>query len=71
MHGSTSDHTIRNGVLARFRPPGAGLDTHRARGPEASFTVEESVPLLVDFLLSELGTPVLAYLDRSGQTVPW
>ncbi|GGX27247.1 SDR family oxidoreductase [Streptomyces noursei] len=40
-------------------------------GPDAPFTVEESVPLLVDVLLSKLGTPGLAYLDRSGQTVPW
>ncbi len=40
-------------------------------GPDAPFTVEESVPLLVNILLSQLGTPGLAYLDRSGQTVPW
>lgn len=40
-------------------------------GPDAPFTIEESVPLLVDILLSKLGTPGLAYLDRSGQTVPW
>ncbi|MEU9497671.1 SDR family NAD(P)-dependent oxidoreductase [Streptomyces sp. NPDC048196] len=40
-------------------------------GPDAPFTVEESVPLLVDVLLSQRGTPGLAYLDRSGRTVPW
>ncbi|MFJ1602144.1 SDR family oxidoreductase [Streptomyces sp. NPDC088253] len=40
-------------------------------GPDAPFTIEESVPLLVDVLLARLGTPGLAYLDRSGQTVPW
>lgn len=40
-------------------------------GPDAPFTVEESVPLLVDVLLTKLGTPGLAYLDRSGRTVPW
>ncbi|MFD0020208.1 SDR family NAD(P)-dependent oxidoreductase [Streptomyces sp. NPDC058382] len=40
-------------------------------GPDAPYTVEESVPLLVDVLLSKLGTPGLAFLDRSGQTVPW
>ncbi|KIZ16486.1 SDR family NAD(P)-dependent oxidoreductase [Streptomyces natalensis] len=40
-------------------------------GPDAPFTIEESVPLLVDVLLSKLGTPGLAYLDRFGQTVPW
>lgn len=40
-------------------------------GPDAPFTIEETVPLLVDVLLSQLGTPGLAYLDRFGRTVPW
>ncbi len=40
-------------------------------GPDAPFTIEESVPVLVDVLLSRLGTPGLAYLDRFGKTVPW
>ena len=40
-------------------------------GTNAPFTIEESVPLLVDVLLSRLATPGLAYLDRSGRTVPW
>ncbi|MFD4599828.1 SDR family oxidoreductase [Streptomyces sp. NPDC058464] len=40
-------------------------------GPDAPFTVEETVPLLMDVLLSRLGTPGLAYLDRFGKTVPW
>jgi NAD(P)-dependent dehydrogenase (short-subunit alcohol dehydrogenase family) len=40
-------------------------------GPDAPFTIEETVPLLVDVLLSKLGTPGLAYLDRTGKTVPW
>ncbi|CAL9637185.1 SDR family NAD(P)-dependent oxidoreductase [Streptomyces sp. enrichment culture] len=40
-------------------------------GPDAPYTVEETVPLLVDVLLSRLGSPGLAYLDRFGRTVPW
>ncbi len=40
-------------------------------GPDAPFTLEESVPLLVDLLLSRRGSPGLAYLDRAGRTVPW
>ncbi|MER7842499.1 SDR family NAD(P)-dependent oxidoreductase [Kitasatospora sp. NPDC096077] len=40
-------------------------------GPDAPFTIEETVPLLADVLLSRLGTPGLAYLDRFGRTVPW
>ena len=40
-------------------------------GPDAPFTLEESIPLLVDVLMSRLGKPGLAYLDRWGKTVPW
>ena len=40
-------------------------------GPEAPFTIEESVPMLVDLLVSKRGVPGLQYLDRSGRTVPW
>ncbi|MFJ9721770.1 SDR family NAD(P)-dependent oxidoreductase [Streptomyces sp. NPDC101209] len=40
-------------------------------GPDAPYTLEGSVPMLVDVLLSRLGTPGLAYLDRFGKTVPW
>ncbi|MEU6131658.1 SDR family NAD(P)-dependent oxidoreductase [Saccharopolyspora sp. NPDC047091] len=40
-------------------------------GPDAPYTVEESAPLLVDVLLSRLGEPGIAYLDRFGKTVPW
>jgi NAD(P)-dependent dehydrogenase (short-subunit alcohol dehydrogenase family) len=40
-------------------------------GPDAPYTIEETAPLLVDVLLSRLGSPGLAYLDRFGQTVPW
>ncbi|WP_055546995.1 SDR family NAD(P)-dependent oxidoreductase [Streptomyces sp. NBRC 110028] len=40
-------------------------------GPDAPFTIEETVPRVVDVLLSRLGRPGLAYLDRWGETVPW
>jgi NAD(P)-dependent dehydrogenase (short-subunit alcohol dehydrogenase family) len=40
-------------------------------GPEAPFTIEESVPLLVDVLISKRGVPGLQFLDRSGHIVPW
>ena len=40
-------------------------------GANAPFTLEESVPLLADILVSKLGTPGLQYLDRFGQPVPW
>lgn len=40
-------------------------------GPDAPFTIEESIPRVVDVLLSRLGKPGLEYLDRFGHTVPW
>ena len=40
-------------------------------GDEAPFTLEETVPLIVDVLLSRLGKPGLEFLDRFGETVPW
>lgn len=40
-------------------------------GPDAPFGIGESVPILVNLLISQLGKPGLQYLDRFGQTVPW
>jgi NAD(P)-dependent dehydrogenase (short-subunit alcohol dehydrogenase family) len=40
-------------------------------GPSAPFTIEESVPKLVDVLLEKRERPGLEYLDRFGKTVPW
>ena len=40
-------------------------------GPNASFSVEESIPKIVDVLLAQLGKPGLRFLDREGRTVPW
>jgi NAD(P)-dependent dehydrogenase (short-subunit alcohol dehydrogenase family) len=40
-------------------------------GPNAPFTIEESVPKLVNVLLAKRERPGLEYLDRFGETVPW
>jgi NAD(P)-dependent dehydrogenase (short-subunit alcohol dehydrogenase family) len=40
-------------------------------GPGAPLVIDESVPRVVDVLISRLGKPGLEYLDRFGQTVPW
>ncbi|MGW7515468.1 SDR family NAD(P)-dependent oxidoreductase [Streptomyces sp. NPDC054796] len=40
-------------------------------GEDAPYSVKESIPLLVDVLLSRLDTTGLAYLDRFGRPVPW
>jgi NAD(P)-dependent dehydrogenase (short-subunit alcohol dehydrogenase family) len=43
----------------------------RLGGPKAPYSVEESVPLIVDVLLGVKGKPGLAFLNRDGNTVPW
>lgn len=40
-------------------------------GPEAPFSVEETIPEIVDTLLAQQGTPGLRFLDRHGKAVPW
>jgi NAD(P)-dependent dehydrogenase (short-subunit alcohol dehydrogenase family) len=40
-------------------------------GPEGRLSIEESVPNLVNVLLSKQGTPGLQYVDYLGRTVPW
>jgi NAD(P)-dependent dehydrogenase (short-subunit alcohol dehydrogenase family) len=40
-------------------------------GPKARLSIEESIPSLVDILLSKLARPGLEYLDYLGRTVPW
>ncbi len=40
-------------------------------GPNATFSVEETVPQIVDTLLAQQGTPGLRFIDRHGATVPW
>lgn len=40
-------------------------------GPNAPFSIEESIPKVVDVLLAQQGKPGLHYLDRDGKTVPW
>jgi NAD(P)-dependent dehydrogenase (short-subunit alcohol dehydrogenase family) len=40
-------------------------------GPDARLSIEESVPNLVNVLLSKQGNPGLEYLDYLGRTVSW
>lgn len=40
-------------------------------GPHATFSIEETIPQLVDTLLAQLGTPGLRFIDRHGEIVPW
>ena len=40
-------------------------------GPEAPYTVEESIPKLIEVLLAKRGRSGLEYLDRDGNPVAW
>ncbi|WP_445611984.1 SDR family oxidoreductase [Hafnia alvei] len=40
-------------------------------GPEAPLSIEQSIPKVVNVILSQQGKPGLQYLDREGKTVPW
>ena len=40
-------------------------------GPDAPFTLDETVPDIVDTLIGKRGRPGLEYLDRKGRAVPW
>ncbi|WEK47712.1 MAG: SDR family oxidoreductase [Candidatus Andeanibacterium colombiense] len=40
-------------------------------GPDAPFSLEETVPAIVDTIVAKRGRPGLEYLDRMGATVPW
>ena len=40
-------------------------------GPNARLSIEDSIPNLVNVLLSTRGRPGLQYLDYLGNTVPW
>jgi NAD(P)-dependent dehydrogenase (short-subunit alcohol dehydrogenase family) len=40
-------------------------------GPEGRLSIDESVPGVVNVLLSKLGRPGLEYLDYQGRTVRW
>ncbi|GAA3213790.1 SDR family NAD(P)-dependent oxidoreductase [Microbacterium terregens] len=40
-------------------------------GAEAPLTVDESVPLVVDVLVSRLGHSDLEFLDNEGRVIPW
>ena len=40
-------------------------------GPDAPFTLEETVPDIVGLIIGKRDRPGLEYLERNGNTVPW
>ncbi|NII10808.1 hypothetical protein [Oleiagrimonas sp. C23AA] len=40
-------------------------------GDEATYTIEETIPLVADMLEKNHGRPGLRYVDRFDATLPW
>lgn len=40
-------------------------------GSEALLSIEESIPLVVDMIDANRGTPGLRYVDRFSNDLPW
>ena len=40
-------------------------------GANATFSIEESIPLVVDMVQANRGRPGLRYLDRFNKPLPW
>ncbi len=81
-----ADHTVRIHALNMFMRSHAARHADGARslllvapgwirtdmgGPEATFTMEETIPDIVSVVVGKQGKPGLQYLDRKGKTVSW
>ena len=40
-------------------------------GQEATLSIEDSIPLVVDMIVASLGRPGLRYVDRFDESLPW
>ncbi|WP_405164667.1 SDR family oxidoreductase [Nocardia sp. NBC_01499] len=40
-------------------------------GPDAPYSIDDTIPGLVNVMLAQLGTPGVRFLDWQGKTVPW
>jgi len=40
-------------------------------GADATFTIEDCIPMVADMLVKNHGTPGLRFIDRFGTTLPW
>ena len=68
MRSFAARHAARPRAMVVMAPGWVRTDMG---GPDARLGIEDSVPSLVDVLLSKLGRPGLQYLDYLGRTVPW
>lgn len=68
MRSFAARHSARPRAMVTMAP---GWVRTELGGPDARLSIEESVPSLVNVLLSKQGKPGLEYLDYFGRTVPW
>lgn len=68
MRSYAARHAADGRALVLMAPGWIRTDLGGAGAPS---TVEESMPKVVNVLLSQQGKPGLRYLDRDGHTVPW
>jgi NAD(P)-dependent dehydrogenase (short-subunit alcohol dehydrogenase family) len=68
MRGYAARHAGEPRALVLMAP---GWIRTALGGPNAPFSVEETIPKIVNVLLAQRGEPGLRYLDREGRTVPW
>ena len=68
MRSFAARHAARPRAMVVMAPGWVRTDMG---GPNARLGIEDSIPSLVDVLLSKLGRPGLEYLDYLGKTVPW
>jgi NAD(P)-dependent dehydrogenase (short-subunit alcohol dehydrogenase family) len=68
MRSYAARHTGEPRALVLMAP---GWIRTELGGPNAPFSMEETIPKIVNVLLAQQGKPGLRYLDREGSTVPW
>ena len=68
MRSYAARHTGEPRALVLMAP---GWTRTELGGPNAPFSMEETIPKIVNVLLAQRGKPGLRYLDREGSTVPW
>jgi NAD(P)-dependent dehydrogenase (short-subunit alcohol dehydrogenase family) len=68
MRSFAARHVGDNRTLLLLAPGWVRTDMG---GPQASLSIDESIPSLVDTVEAQHGKPGLHYLDYRGRTVPW